>query len=177
VNIVPEAKLLGTIIQNDLKWNSNTAHIVKRAIARLVILCKLSEFESLMNDLKTIYISYIRSVLEQSAIVWHTSLTEENINDLARGQKTSWRNILKKHSESYENALIVLSLHDLVTRRNQLCKTFAKRSLKDKSIHFELNDKLHAMQTRNMNTYKITHCNTERFSMSALPQMQRMLNE
>ena len=44
-------------------------------------------------------------------------------------------------------------------------------------IHFELNDKLHAMHTRNMNTYKITHCNTERFGMSALPQMQRMLNE
>ena len=84
---------------------------------------------------------------------------------------------MKFFFESYENALSVLSLDNLVTRRNQLCKTFAQRSLKDKSILFEPTDKLHAMQTRNMNKYKITHCNTERFNMSALPQMQRMLNE
>ena len=44
VKVVPEAKLLGTIIQNDLKWNSNTAYIVKRANAILVLLRKLSEF-------------------------------------------------------------------------------------------------------------------------------------
>ena len=115
-------------------------------------------------------------MLEQSAVVWHTSLTEENIEDLERVQKSSFRIILKKHFENYEHALCVLSLDNLVTRRNQLCKTFAERSLKDKSIHFEPNDKLHAMPTRNMNRFKITHCNTERFSMSALPQMQRILS-
>ena len=82
VEIVQESKLLGTIIQNNLKWESNTAHIVRRANARLVLLRKLSEFGAPTGDLKTIYISYIRSVLEQSAVVWHTSLTAENISDL-----------------------------------------------------------------------------------------------
>ena len=86
VEIVQESKLLGTIIQNDLKWDSNTAHIVRRANARLVLLRKLSEFGAPTGDLKTIYISYIRSVLEQSAVV-HTSLTAENISDLERVQK------------------------------------------------------------------------------------------
>ena len=42
MNVVPEAKLLGTIVQNDLKQNSDIAHIVKRANARLVFLRKLS---------------------------------------------------------------------------------------------------------------------------------------
>ena len=130
-----------------------------------------------MNDLKTIYISYIRSVLEQSAVVWHSSLTEENINDLERVQKTSLRIILKKRFAKYEHALNVLGLDDLVTRRNQLCKTFANRSYKDNSIHFELSEKLHPMQTRQINKFKIPYCNTQRLSMSALPQMQKMLNE
>ena len=50
VEIVQESKLLGTIIQNNLKWDSNTAHIVRRANARLVLLRKLSEFGAPTGD-------------------------------------------------------------------------------------------------------------------------------
>ena len=50
VEIVQESKLLGTIIQNDLKWDSNTAHVVKRANARMVLLQKLSEFGAPTSD-------------------------------------------------------------------------------------------------------------------------------
>ena len=176
VEIVQESKLLGTIIQNDLKWDSNTANIVKRANARMVILRKLSEFGAPTGDLKTIYISYIRSVLEQSAVVWHTSLTEQNISDLERVQKSATKIILKNSYIDYQNALRRLNLDDLVQRRNHLCKSFAKQSVKNASIYFEPNDKLHSMKTRNTNIYRIQHCNTERFNKSALPQMQRMLN-
>ena len=84
---------------------------------------------------------------------------------------------MKKRFAKYEHALNVLGLDDLVTRRNQLCKTFANRSYKDNSIHFELSEKLHPMQTRQINKFKIPYCNTQRLSMSALPQMQKMLNE
>ena len=44
VEVVSEAKLLGTIISNDLKWNSNTSNIVRRSNARMVLLQKLAEF-------------------------------------------------------------------------------------------------------------------------------------
>ena len=84
---------------------------------------------------------------------------------------------MNKKFESYENALNVLGLDDLVTRRNQLCKTFANRSYKDNSIHFELSEKLHPMQKRQINKLRIKYCNTQRLSMSALPQMQKMLND
>ena len=43
LKVVLEAKLLGTIIDTDLKKSSNTTYIVKRADARLVLLRKLSE--------------------------------------------------------------------------------------------------------------------------------------
>ena len=59
VEVVSETKLLGTIISDNLTWNSNTANIVKRTNARMLLLRKLSEFGTPVSDLKTIYISYI----------------------------------------------------------------------------------------------------------------------
>ena len=40
LEIVPEAKLLGTIISNDLKWSKNTENIVKKANGRMELLQK-----------------------------------------------------------------------------------------------------------------------------------------
>ena len=45
---------------------SNTKSLVKRAKARMRMLPKLVEFNVPVEDLLTIYILYIRSVLEQS---------------------------------------------------------------------------------------------------------------
>ena len=95
VEVVPEVKLLGTIICNDLTWNSNTTNLVRRANARMVLLRKLSEFGAPRDHLKTIYILYIRSVLEQSVVFSHSSLTQQNIEDLARVQKSACKIILK----------------------------------------------------------------------------------
>ena len=83
----------------------------------MVLLRKLSEFGAPVSDLKTIYISYIRSVLEQSAVVWRSSLTEENKFDLSRVQKTACKVTLKSRYKSYEKALEVLDLESLSDRR------------------------------------------------------------
>ena len=73
---------MGVIVQDDLKWDANTTSLVKKANARMVILRNLSEFGAPRENMKIIYKSYIRSILEQSAVVWHTSLTIQNIEDL-----------------------------------------------------------------------------------------------
>ena len=52
------------------------------------LLHKMSEFGAPTEDLKGIYIAYIRSILEQSAVVWHASLTVQNIEDLERIPKS-----------------------------------------------------------------------------------------
>ena len=93
-----------------MKWDSNTSHIVRRANARMILLRKLSEFDAPKADLKTIYNSYIRSVLEQSAVVWHTSLTEANKQDTEKVQKTSTKIMLKNKYITYNKSLEVLSL-------------------------------------------------------------------
>ena len=71
----------------------------------------------LAQNLTDIYIAYIRSVLEQSAVVWHSSLTHENICDLERVQKNALRIILKEGYTEYTEALEKLELEDLESRR------------------------------------------------------------
>ena len=43
---------------------------------------KVVSFGTPREDLKTIHVLFVRSVLEQSATVWPKSLSEKNIKDL-----------------------------------------------------------------------------------------------
>jgi hypothetical protein len=76
--VIDETKLLGTIITSDLKWVKNTEFLVKKANARMRLLHKRVESSAPVEDMVTIYTSYIRSILEQSWTVWHSNLTVEN---------------------------------------------------------------------------------------------------
>ena len=87
IEVVPKTKLLGVILTNDLKWDENTLSLVQRANGRMELLRKVAKFTTSIDDKKEIYISYIRSIFEQSCEVWHSSLTQENENDLERIQK------------------------------------------------------------------------------------------
>ena len=73
LEIVNEVKLLGTYITSYLKWNKNTKVIVKKAYARMQLLNKSANFTNNRYDLRSIYLTFIRSILEQSVVVWHSS--------------------------------------------------------------------------------------------------------
>ena len=75
-----ETRLIGVIVDEKLSWQSNTSHIVKKAYKRMTILHKLYEFAVPLEYLLEIFIIYIRSVLEYSAAVWHSSLTEGQVS-------------------------------------------------------------------------------------------------
>ena len=177
VEIIDETKLLGTIITDDLKWHKNTESLVKRAYARMRILHKISEFSAPVEDMVIIYISYIRSLLEQSCSVWHSGLTVENCEDLERVQKSALRIILKDDYKSYEQALETLMLARLSERREQMCLKFAKNCVKNDltSDLFPLNT-AESIGTRNKEKYRVLHANTGRLKDSAVPYLQRLLN-
>ena len=130
LDVVQKAKLLGVIITDDLKWDENTTALVKRANARLELLRKVASFSTAWEDLKCIYILYVRSILEQSCVVWHSSLTEDNSNDLERIQKCALKIILGNKYNNYDDALQELDLQSLKERRKDLCLTFAKKMFK-----------------------------------------------
>ena len=110
VEVTNSTRLLGTIITDDLRWDENTAHIVKKANARMELLRKVASFGTSIAELKNIYILFVRSQLEHSATVWHSSLTEDNRNDLERVQKSALKTILKEKYKSYYQALNVLDI-------------------------------------------------------------------
>ena len=113
-------KLFCTTITNDLDWKKNTDRIVKDANKRMVFLHKLSRFTKNKQDLKKIYILQIRSKLEQSAVLWHSSITQKCQNNLERVQKSALKIILGDSYVSYDNALKVLKLQSLKERREDL---------------------------------------------------------
>ena len=178
IDTVQETKLLGTIITDNLKWDKNTENIVKKAYARMAILRKLSSFQAPEKDMKQVYIAYIRSLLEQSSNVWHSSLTIENENDLERVQKIALKIILKDKFRNYENALNILELDTLKYRREKLCLAFAQKCLKNKKMKylFPPNNKVHLMETRDMEHFKVFHANTERLKNGPIIYMQNLLN-
>ena len=92
--MVSETKLLGTHITNDLKWDLNTHHLVKKGNSRMQLFLKISRFGPSLEDMIEIYTTFIRRVLEISSSVWHTSLTRENETDLERIQKSAIRVLL-----------------------------------------------------------------------------------
>ena len=175
---VEETKLLGTIITNDLKWDKNTDKIVKRSYARLELLRKLSAFQPPKNEMKQVYISFIRSLLEQSSNVWHSSLTKQNENDLERVQKVALKIILKNNYISYENALNVLELETLKDRRERLMLTFAQKCLKNPKMKhlFPPSTSTHPMEIRSHEHFQVLYANTERFKNSSIIYMQNLLN-
>ena len=102
INIPNEVKLLGT---DKLIWDRNTEEIVKKAYKRMQLLHAAAIFTSSKKDLKEIYQTFLRSVLEQSAVVWHSSLTNKNRSDLERVQKGAVRVIMGQNHKTYKNSL------------------------------------------------------------------------
>ena len=145
-----------------------------------LLLKKLTNLFSFLvphNELLNIYKLYIRSVVEQSCIVWHSSITKGEILDIERIQKVALRIILKDQYISYENALKICGLTTLSERRTHLALKFAKKCI--------LNPKTSSMfpvhnptrRTRITGKFDITKAKTERLARSAIPFMQRLLND
>ena len=138
---VIETRLLGVVINNKLTWNSNTEAIVKKAYKRMMILHNLFKFGLPMDEMVNIYILYIRSILETSAVVWHSSLTKKERNEIERVQKVALKIILGSDYEDYNAALEIAGLSTLDDRRKGLCKQFAKNCIKNPKMYrlFPLN--------------------------------------
>ena len=118
LEIVSEAKILGTIVTEDLKWDANCSFLIRKFYARMQLLQKVASFGADQNDLKQVYVTFCRIILEQSCEVWSANLTKENKEDLERCQIAAFRLICKKYT-NYSQALRELHLEDLETRRKK----------------------------------------------------------
>ena len=90
-------------------------------------------------------------MLEQYLNLIAVYITREETHDIERVQKNSLRLILKEKYISYENALEATDLQTLEARRQDLCKRFAVKCVKNErtSEMFPLD------LTRHINKYKV----------------------
>ena len=87
----------------------------------MVFLRKIASFGAHPQEMVHLWTFYCRSVLEQSAVLWQGSLTNENRETRKRTQKTLTKLVLKRNFKTYEEALRKLNMKSLDERRDQLC--------------------------------------------------------
>ena len=120
-----------------------------------------------------IYLMYIRSILEQSCVVWHHSITKEENEDLEKVQGVACKIRLQEDYLAYEQALEDLGIQLLSVRRDAMCLSFAKKCTKLDKVKnfFPLNT-----DKKNKDKYQVQFASTSRLLKSAIPQLQRALN-
>ena len=176
LELVHSHKVLGLIIQSNLKWNNHINSVVSKASKRLYILRVLRRSGILAEDLVTLYYALVRSLLEYCCVVWHHAVPSYLADELERVQKRALRIILP--GQSYKEALSQLKCSRLDERREELClKTMKKISKggpladhipKPRSIN-------HNYSFRNLDTLITFNGRTERYRRSFFPSTSATL--
>ena len=170
LEVVTSHKVLGLIIQNDLKWNEHIASVVAKASKRLHILRVLRRGGVPAADLVSIYVSLIRSILEYSCVVWHYALPSYLSKQLEKVQKRAFGIIFPK--QTYSRACELAECPRLDVRRNDLCiRTLKKIDGKGPlSKHLTMTRVSAHGRTMRNNTHRTLYkCTTERLKRRFFP--------
>ena len=177
LEFVEETTLLGVLIRSDLSWFPNTKNITKRGNKKLWCLKRLKRLGANTNDLLDVYCKQIRSLLEFSAPVWHSSLSGEDRLKIERVQKSAFRIILSEKYNSYNTALKLLHMDSLFSRRNKLCQKFAMKSQKHTKFSKWFKPKVNKSTHRGHSTkFHNLFSRTKRFEKSPINFRIKILN-
>ena len=179
IELVNSMKILGVTVSNDLSWHENTAILTKKVNQRMQLLRAVWSFGSNISEMVHLWKLYCLSILEQSCVVWGSTLTQEDKENLERTQKSFAKLVLQEKYNDYPSALDMLGLETLENRRDMLMTRFAENSIKNNKLNklFKLRTKEHDMELRAEERYQVTKARTERLNKSSIPYMQRLLNQ
>ena len=108
--------------------------------------------------------------------VWVGSVTTGESNTIERVQKTALKLILGHKYKGYDQALEVLNLDSLITRREKLCLKFAKKCTKNPRFAHWF-PKRKSTNTRYKEVYLKPRANTKRYQKSSIPYLIDILNK
>ena len=131
ITCVTSYKLLGVIIQSNLKWNEHVQYICSRASKCLFLLKQLRRANLPVPDLVYFYCTVIRPILEYACAVWHTSLSKNQSDCIEQIQKRAL-NIIYGYDGSYSDKLLMSDLIVLSIRRDDLCRKLFVNIMNDK---------------------------------------------
>jgi hypothetical protein len=165
---VNEINLLGVSISNDLKWSSHIEKVTQKASQRIFVLTNARRAGASQEDMKSLYTSIIRPVLEYCCPVWSTSITRDLSLQLEQVQRRCL-NIIHPNV-TYEHALLKSNLNLLSVRRDMLCKKFFKSFINNEKTKNTLPPTKAAIYSlRTPANYETIKSNKERYRKSYIP--------
>ena len=170
-------RILGVMITPDLKWEANTAHIIKKAMSKIWILRRMRQLGVDERTIADFWAKEGRVHLELAVPVWHSGLTVRQSAAIERVQRIAVAAITSQWQEDYDSCLSRLGLSRLSDRRLNLCRRFCQRTVtasRHKDL-FPVNPNPHNTRQRGQ-TYMEPVCRTRRRFMSARPYLTRLLN-
>ena len=177
IELTFETKLLGYWLTSDMKPSLHVSHILKIAYSRLWALRKLKTAGVHDQDILFFFNMKIRSVLEYSAPIFTSMMSNENILDIERIQKIALKIILSERFTDYSTACKILNVTSLEQRRLDLSLSFALKCIKSpQHKHLFKQKKSPYYSLRNLKSFEEPFCHTERYRSSPLPFLIRLVN-
>ena len=124
-------KILGVMVNSDLKWDDHVAVITSKAGKRLWFMKQLRKAGVSQDDLMFYYQSVVRPVLEYASPCWHLNLTKEQTKQLEDVQRRALQVIFG--NIPYDEVRRTHNIPTLAERRLDLSRTFFKRIIRDNS--------------------------------------------
>ena len=163
-------KLLGLHVTDALKWNIHVSSICSKAAQRLHFLRQLKRSSMSTDDLIYFYQSVIRPVTEYACVVWNSSLTKGQVDQLESIQRRAIRIVFGNDRDAVSDALN--NMPALSERRDQLARQFFTRLTNPSSCLHELlpeeRDIKITSRLRNVKQYSPPLARTERYKKSTI---------
>ncbi len=118
-------KLLGVYLTSDLMWTKHVTHICSKASERLYALRLLKRNGVQSSNLRRVFCSFIRPVLEYACPVWHSSLPNSLSDQIEHIQKRTLKIILPY--QSYHDSLNTLKLLHLLKEESRCACVFTRK--------------------------------------------------
>ena len=168
LNVLEETRLLGIQLSTDLKWNSNTKSVCKKAMSKMWLLRRMKMINLEPQIILEYYLKEIRVLAEQGVPIWNSGLTVQQLRDLERIQKVALKIILAENYGTYENACKIFDSEKMSDRRLAISTNYAVKLFKsDRSSQFFT----HAYQKTNQR-----HGNDNRLVVEQMSRTKRCYN-
>ena len=152
-------------------------HILKIANSRLWKILRQQSAGVGKEDIFYFFTMKIRSVLEFASPVFSSMLIESEKSDIERIQKIVLKVILGDNYSSYEQACTSMNITTLEQRRHDLSLKFALSWLESpQHKHLFIQRKSLYYKLRNMKSFEVPLCHSDRYYSSPLPHLTRILN-
>ena len=140
------------------------------------ILKRLAQMGVSIEDLLLTYTSRIRVHFEQNVALWHFSISKMLIKKLEKVQKACVYLILgKQATPDYLVNLSLLNLEPLVDRREDLCKNFARKTLKH-PVHGKMFTLHGERKSKSGRKVVVPKSKTVRYQRSSIPSLASLIN-